>query len=99
MAAEISSSVSALTQQTPAGEVLASLIGRLRSHVRNIHNNAARQTVGKDMTAAADVIEHLLLDLLMREAAAAAMVALLGRQGYASYDGRRSMAGCTPAIG
>jgi predicted nuclease with RNAse H fold len=79
-----------VTPQTPAREVLTSLVGRLRSHVRNIHNSAARQTVGKDMTAAADVIEHLLLDLPTREAAAAAMVALLGRQGYASYDGRRS---------
>jgi hypothetical protein len=79
-----------LTPQTPSGEVLTSLVGRLRSHVQNIRNSAARQTVGKDMTAAADVIEHLLLDLSTREAAAAAMVALLGRQGYASYDGRRS---------
>jgi predicted component of type VI protein secretion system len=89
MAAEISSSASTLTQ-TPAGEVLTSLVERLRSHVRNIRNSAARQTVGKDMTAAADVIEHLLLELPTREAAAAAMVALLGRQGYASYEGRRS---------
>jgi hypothetical protein len=79
-----------LTPQTPGGEVLTSLVGRLRFHVRNIHNSTARQTVGKDMTAAADVIEHLLLDLPTQGAAAAAMVALLGRQGYASYEGRRS---------
>jgi hypothetical protein len=42
------------------------------------------------MTAAADVIDHLLLHLPTQEAAAAAMVALLGRRGYASYEGRRS---------
>jgi len=88
-ATEKPNSISALTQ-TPAGEVLTSLVGRLRSHVQNIRNSAARQTVGKDMTAAADVIEHLLPDLPAQAAAAAAMVALLGRRGYASYEGRRS---------
>jgi hypothetical protein len=78
------------TQQTPPGEVLSSLVRRLRFHVRAIHNAPARQTVGKDMTAAADVIEHLVLRLPTPNAAAAAMVALLGRRGYASYEGRRS---------
>jgi hypothetical protein len=76
-----------VTPQTPVGEVLASLVGRLRFHAKHIRNSAARQTVGKDLVAAADVIEQLLADMPVEVAAAAAMVALLGREGYASYVG------------
>jgi hypothetical protein len=60
-------------------------VRRLRFHVKAIHNAPARQTVGKDMTAAADVIEHLLLSTTTQDAAAAAMVALLGRRGFAAW--------------
>jgi hypothetical protein len=51
----------AVSPQTPPAEVLTSLVRRLRSHVRAIHNAPARQTVGKDMRAAADVIEQQVL--------------------------------------
>lgn len=74
-----------LTPQTPPAEVLTSLVRHLRFHVRAIHNAPARQTVGKDMTAAADVIEHLLLKMTTPQAAAAAMVAILGRSGFAAH--------------
>jgi hypothetical protein len=74
-----------LTPQTPPGEVLTSLVRRLRSHAKAINNAAARQTMGKDMKAAADVIEQLLADVPVDVAAAVAMVALLGRRGYAAY--------------
>jgi hypothetical protein len=85
--ADQSHNTTIVTPQTPPREVLSSLVRRLRSHVRAIHNAPARQTVGKDMTAAADVIEHLLLGTTTQDAAAAAMVALLGRRGFASYVG------------
>ncbi len=75
------------TPQTPGSEVLTSLVGRLRSHAKAINNTAARQTVGKDMKAAADVIEHVLADMPVDVAAAVAMVALLGRPGFAAYIG------------
>jgi hypothetical protein len=78
------------TQQTPGSAVLTALVGRLRLHVKAINNGAARQTVGKDMKAAADVIEQLLADMPVDVAAAVAMVALLGRRGYASYVGGRA---------
>ena len=39
------------------------------------------------MKAAADVIEQLLADMPVEVAAAVAMVALLGRRGYAAYVG------------
>jgi hypothetical protein len=74
-----------LTPQTPPGEVLTSLVQRLRSHAKAINNAAARQTMGKDMKAAADVIEQLLADMPVDVAAAVAMVALLGRRGFAAY--------------
>jgi hypothetical protein len=73
--------------QTPGSEVLTSLVRRLRSHAKAINNAAARQTIGKDMKAAADVIEQLLADMPVDVAAAVAMVALLGRRGYAAYVG------------
>jgi hypothetical protein len=55
--------------------------------VKAINNGAARQTVGKDMRAAADVIEQLLADMPVEVAAAVAIVALLGRSGAAAYVG------------
>jgi hypothetical protein len=76
-----------LTPQTPPGEVLTSLIRRLRAHAKAIHNAEARRTAGKDMIAAADVIEQLLADMPVDVAAAVAMVALIGRRGYAAYTG------------
>jgi hypothetical protein len=78
-----------LTPQTPGSAVLTSLVGRLRFHAKGINNAAARQTVGKDLKAAADVIEQLLADMPVEVAAAVAMVALLGRSGYAAYVGGR----------
>jgi hypothetical protein len=74
---------------TPGDAVLSALAGRLRSHARGIKNPEARRTIGKDLTAAADVIEHLALGLTTPEAAAVAMVALLGRSGFAAYVGRQ----------
>jgi hypothetical protein len=82
-------STTIVTPQTPGDAVLTALVGRLRLHVRAIKNPDARRTIGKDMTAAADVIEQLLADMPVEVAAAAAMVVLLGRTGYASYVGRR----------
>ena len=76
-----------LTPQTPPGEVLTSLVRRLRAHAKAIHNAEARRTVGKDMLAAADVIEQEMLGMTTQEAAAAAMVAILGRSGFAAYVG------------
>jgi hypothetical protein len=76
-----------LTPQTPGSEVLTSLVGRLRSHAKAINNAAARQTMGKDMKAAADVIEQMLADMPVDVAATVAMVALLGRPGFAAYVG------------
>jgi hypothetical protein len=87
-ATENSNGFSALTQ-TPGSAVLTSLVGRLRSHAKAINNAAARQTVGKDLKAAADVIEQLLADMPVEVAAAVAMVALLGRNGFAAYTGGR----------
>jgi hypothetical protein len=73
------------TPQTPGGEVLTSLVRRFRLHVQNIRNGAARRTIGKDMIAAADVIEQQMLGMTTQETAAAAMVALLGRRGFATW--------------
>ena len=73
------------TPQMPPGEVLTSLVRRLRSHAKAIHNGPARRTVGKDMLAAADVIEQEMLGMTTQEAATAAMVVLLGRSGFAAY--------------
>jgi hypothetical protein len=78
-----------LTPQTPGDAVLTALAGRLRSHARGIHNAEARRTVGKDLVAAADVLDHLVLGVTTRDAAAAAMVAILGRSGFAAYTGGR----------
>jgi hypothetical protein len=75
------------TQQTPGHEVLNALVGRLRSHARGIANGAARRTIGKDMVAAADAIEQVLLDMPVEIAATVAMVALLGRNGFSAYVG------------
>jgi hypothetical protein len=77
------------TQQTPGDAMLTALAGRLRSHARAIKNPEARRTIGKDLVAAADVIEHLALGVTTRDAAAAAMVAILGRSGFAAYVGGR----------
>jgi hypothetical protein len=88
MAIDSHSNIVASTQ-TPGGEVLTSLVRRLRSGAKAINNPAAKRTMGKDMIAAADVIEQLLLDMPVEVAATVAMVALLGRTGYASYVGRR----------
>lgn len=76
-----------LTPQTPPGEVLTSLVRRLRAHAKAIHNAEARRTVGKDLLAAADVIEQEMLGMTTQQAATAAMVALLGRSGFAAYVG------------
>ena len=73
------------TQQPPGSEVLTSLVRRLRSQAKAIHNAEARRTVGKDLLAAADVIEQEMLGMTPQEAAAAAMVAILGRSGFAAY--------------
>jgi hypothetical protein len=77
------------TQQTPGSAVLTALVGRLRSHVRAIANGPARATMGKDMLAAADVIEVALLDMSVQDAAAAAIVAYVGRGGAAAWKGGR----------
>ena len=79
-------SISVLTQ-TPGSEVLSSLARRLREHAKAINNPAARRTMGKDMVAAADAIDHMLLGLSTEEAAAVAMVVLLGRNGFAAWTG------------
>jgi hypothetical protein len=76
-----------VTPQTPGDAVLTALVGRLRSGAKAIANPAARRTMGADMKAAADVIEQLLADMPVEVAAAVAMVALLGRRGYAAYVG------------
>jgi hypothetical protein len=48
-----------LTHETlPPGEI-NHLVRRLRIHVRNIRNAACRRTMGRDMAAAAAVIEQL----------------------------------------
>jgi hypothetical protein len=83
-ATETSNSINALTQ-TPGDAVLTALTRRLRSHARAIKNPEARRTMGRDMIAAADALEHLALGVPTREAAAAAMVAILGRSGYAAF--------------
>jgi hypothetical protein len=87
-ATENSNSISALTQ-TPGDAMLIALAGRLRSHARAIKNPEARRTIGKDLVAAADVIEHLALGVTTQDAAAAAMVAILGRSGFAAFVGGR----------
>jgi hypothetical protein len=86
MATEISSSISTLTQ-TPGEAVLRNLARRLRQHAAGICNSAARRTIGRDMIAAADVIERALLDMSVQDAAAAAIVAYVGRDGAASWSG------------
>jgi hypothetical protein len=85
-ATENSNSISALTP-SPDNAVLTALVRRLRGHAKGINNRAARRTIGRDMLAAADVIEHLVLGTTTQEAAAASMVAILGRSGFAAYVG------------
>jgi hypothetical protein len=89
MATEISSSTSTLTQ-TPGIAVLSALAERLRQHAAGIANTAARRTIGRDLVAAADVIEQAVLRLSVQDAAAAAIVAYLGRNGAGAFDGRRA---------
>lgn len=88
MASAISSNNISLPA-TPDVEVLASLVRRLRGHVKAINNAAARQTVGKDMKSAADAIEHAIATLPQQHCAELSMVALLGRNGFAAYTGGR----------
>ena len=75
---------------TPGSAVLAALVRRLRERAAGIANAEARRTIGRDMTAAADVIEHWLATAPDNDAAAASMVAILGRSGFAAYVGGRS---------
>jgi hypothetical protein len=79
-----------LTPQTPGSAVLTALVRRLRERAAGIANAEARRTIGRDMTAAADVIEHWLATAPDHEAAASAMVAILGRSGFAAYVGGRA---------
>jgi hypothetical protein len=76
-----------VTRQTPGDAVLTALVGRLRSHARAIKNSEARRTIGRDLIAAADVIERALLDMSVQDAAAAAIIAYVGRDGAASWNG------------
>jgi hypothetical protein len=78
------------TPQTPGDAVLTALVGRLRFHARSITNAAARRTIGADLIAAADVLETALLSMSSQDAAAAAIVAYLGKNGAGSFERRRS---------
>ena len=75
-------------QQTPGTAVLTELAGRLRAHAKAICNPSARRTIGKDLLAAADVIETSLLGMSVQDAAAAAIVAYVGRGGAAAWGVR-----------
>lgn len=68
--------------QTPASAALTALVGRLRYGARSINDAAARLAAGKDMLAAADVIERLLADMPTDLVAVAAKVVVLGHHGY-----------------
>jgi predicted TPR repeat methyltransferase len=85
-ATETSNSINAMTQ-TPGNAVLIALVRRLRERAAGIANAKARRTIGRDMIAAADVIEHWLATAPDDEAAASSTVAILGRSGFAAYVG------------
>jgi len=89
--AERSSSynVDATQLLTPGAEVLSSLARRLRAHVKGMANAQAKRTMGADMLAAAHVVEQIALGMSPDIAADMAMIALLGRDGAASYKGGR----------
>jgi hypothetical protein len=75
---------------SPGTFVLQQLADRLRTHARGICNANARRTIGRDCVAAAEIIERLAAQLDPQEAADAAMVALMGSDGFAAYVGRRA---------